>query len=191
MKLQKLSCPNCEGTLDIDIKETKQIFCPYCGQKFLIDEETTRIEITKNINNIHRIIDEAAIIRAINEEKIEQLRSDTKIASLGFKLIGFMMTILVVLVLIIVVRDAIEVASRDEPYVETLSSSFDYKRDNYVEVVDDLENAGFINVTTVDLDDASFFQKENTVSRVTINGEESFSKGDEFPESAEVIVYYH
>lgn len=193
VKLHKLCCPNCEGILDISINNSKQIFCPYCGQKFFVDDGVKRVESTKNINinKTERKIDDAEIIRAKNEEKIEQIRADAKIASIGFKLIGFIMTILLVFVLISVVKDAVEVAGRKEPYVKTLSSSFDYKWDNYLEVVDDLENAGFTKVKTVDLDDASFFQKEDTVSKVTINGEESFSEGQEFPESAEVIVYYH
>ena len=193
MKLHKLTCPNCNGKLDIDINNRKQIFCPYCGQKFLIDDGRIHVEITQNINinKTNRFIDDAEIIRAKNEEKIERLRSDAKIAYWGFKLIGFLMIIILALVIIHVVSNAIEVGGRKEPYVATLSSSFDYKRDNYVEVVDDLENAGFKNITTVDLDDASLFQKEDTVSKVTINGQDSFSKNQEFPENSEVIVYYH
>ena len=193
MKLHKLTCPNCNGTLEIDIDNRKQIFCPYCGQKFLIDDGRIHIEITKNINinKTNRVIDDAEIIRAKNEEKIASARSDAKIASMGFKLLGLIMIILFALVIISAIRDAIEASDRNEPYVATLSSSFDYKWDNYVEVVNDLANSGFKNITTVDLDDASFFQKEGTVSKVTINGEESFSKNQEFPESSEVIVYYH
>lgn len=193
MKLHKLSCPNCNGPLDIDIGDRKQIFCPYCGQKFLVDDGRILIEITKNINinKTNRTIDDAAIIRAKNEEKIERYRSEIKMVSLGYKLIGFLVIIMFALVMVHVIKDAIEIGSRTEPYVSTLSSSFEYKWDNYLEVVEDLENAGFKNITTVDLDDASLFKKEDTVSKVTINGEESFSKDQEFPESSEVIVYYH
>ena len=35
-------CPNCNGALDLDLKEgITSVFCPYCGQKFLIDDEAT------------------------------------------------------------------------------------------------------------------------------------------------------
>lgn len=77
MKLQKLSCPNCEGTLNIDIKDQKQIFCPYCGQKFIVDDgkkEYTinkNINISKNVTHTRRTIDEAGLISAGSYEDYE------------------------------------------------------------------------------------------------------------------------
>ena len=77
MKLHKLTCPNCNGTLEIDIDNRKQIFCPYCGQKFLIDDGRIHIEITKNINinKTNRVIDDAEIIRA-KKYRIEYLNRE-------------------------------------------------------------------------------------------------------------------
>lgn len=37
MKLHKLKCPNCNGTLDIKMDKSDTIFCPYCGEKFIVD----------------------------------------------------------------------------------------------------------------------------------------------------------
>jgi DNA-directed RNA polymerase subunit RPC12/RpoP len=46
MKLVKLTCDNCNGQLEIDLDHI-QAYCPYCGQKLLIDS-----------NNIDAIIAE-------------------------------------------------------------------------------------------------------------------------------------
>ncbi len=51
MKLHKLSCPNCNGMLDLNVREgTTSVFCPYCGQKFYLDEGKTEHTMNKNIN---------------------------------------------------------------------------------------------------------------------------------------------
>lgn len=38
MKIISITCPNCNGKLDFDLDDTK-IYCPYCGQKLMIDYE--------------------------------------------------------------------------------------------------------------------------------------------------------
>lgn len=50
MKLHKLSCPNCNGTLDLKIDDKEYIFCPYCGQKFFVEDGKKEYTITQNIN---------------------------------------------------------------------------------------------------------------------------------------------
>ncbi len=71
MKLQRLSCPNCNASLNMELtKESDYIFCPYCGQQFHIDNEkreytfNKNININKNINHIKRKIDETEIEKA-------------------------------------------------------------------------------------------------------------------------------
>ena len=45
MKLVKLQCPSCGANLSNDIPEDmKYIFCLYCGQKMLVDDEVQRSE---------------------------------------------------------------------------------------------------------------------------------------------------
>ena len=50
MKLQKLSCPNCNGILEMNVDNKEYIFCPYCGQKFFVDDEKKEYTINQNIN---------------------------------------------------------------------------------------------------------------------------------------------
>ena len=38
MQLHKMRCPNCSGMLDIKLDDNEYIFCPYCGEKFFVEE---------------------------------------------------------------------------------------------------------------------------------------------------------
>lgn len=95
MKLNKLTCPNCNAQLNIKLENGKEeIFCSYCGQKFLIDDEEKMINI--NINK--STVDEAKIIREKNKEKegkisagsyIELIGKDYKSVAAHLKAAGF------------------------------------------------------------------------------------------------------
>lgn len=50
MKLQKLSCPNCNGILDLNDDNIEYLDCPYCRQKFFVDDGKKEYTINKNIN---------------------------------------------------------------------------------------------------------------------------------------------
>lgn len=41
MKKQELNCPNCSGSLELDIDHLIS-FCPYCGAKLLFDAELVK-----------------------------------------------------------------------------------------------------------------------------------------------------
>ena len=60
MKLIKMSCPNCNATLQVN-PEREFMYCEYCG---------TKIAISKD-EHITRIIDEAAIRQSEAEEKMK------------------------------------------------------------------------------------------------------------------------
>ena len=54
MKIVVLQCPKCNANIDGD---SKMMFCPYCGTKLLLDDETQR----KATTNTYHKIDEARI----------------------------------------------------------------------------------------------------------------------------------
>lgn len=64
---------------------------------------------------------------------------------------------------------------------------------NYKDVVSQLKNAKFKNITLVKDADliVSILQKEGDVESVTINGKDDFEKGDQFKPTAKVKVTYH
>ena len=54
MKIVSMKCPHCQGNLDIS-EEQKGKFttCPFCGTKFLLEEEQPDINQTINIKEVH------------------------------------------------------------------------------------------------------------------------------------------
>lgn len=68
MKIMKLSCENCKGNTDLKVENgQKFIFCPYCGQKYMVNDGKIYMEI----NRTERKIDEARIKEAEVREKIK------------------------------------------------------------------------------------------------------------------------
>ena len=64
---------------------------------------------------------------------------------------------------------------------------------SHLDVIDEFENAGFINVTTVVEYDivTGWLADDGEVKSVTINGEKKFDSDDEYRLDAEVVVTYH
>ena len=92
----KLKCPTCGA--DLEIEDNREVcFCQYCGTKILVSDDNRKtININKNVTYTN--IDEAAKLRAENE----QLRLKNRISkedrikkvSLYAIVIGVIMTIL-------------------------------------------------------------------------------------------------
>lgn len=63
----------------------------------------------------------------------------------------------------------------------------------YLDVIEEFENAGFINVTTIVEYDIviGWLTDDGKVKSVTINGEKEFDSYDEYRLDAEVVVTYH
>ena len=76
MKIQKFNCPSCNAELDYNIDGHKEMFCAYCGQKFLIDDGN--ITCTINITNTNITRDEAKIEKAKIELEKEKLKIEQK-----------------------------------------------------------------------------------------------------------------
>ena len=192
MKLQKLNCPNCNGTLDIKIGDEKYIFCPYCGQKFFVDDgkkEYTinkNININKNITHTKRTYDEAEVIRAKTEDR-EKKNS-------WWLIIGLVIFFIADIAVLFGLDYADERAEQKaiNTGIITAGSNDDYEDENYEVVVEQLETLGFTNITTVDLDDSGItFWKADKVDSVSIGGDTDFYSGDYFEPDVTIIVKYH
>lgn len=79
-----------------------------------------------------------------------------------------------------------------ELYAPPLTSK-EAKGMNYLDVIDEFENAGFVNVTTVVEYDivTGWLTDDGEVKSVTINGENKFDSYDEYRLDAEVVITYH
>lgn len=86
-----------------------------------------------------------------------------------------------------------EAGKPDENEVQVPFPSKDLKGENYEQVIIDLENAGFVEITTKKNTDlvTGFITKDGSVEKVSINGDSDFEEGDIFSEEAAVVVTYH
>ncbi|WP_170241317.1 hypothetical protein [Streptococcus suis] len=64
---------------------------------------------------------------------------------------------------------------------------------DYQSVQKQLEDAGFENVSTQKIEDLTFgiFTKDGEIEKITVNGNESFSKGDLFEKDVSITIHYH
>ncbi|HEM6145307.1 TPA: DUF4839 domain-containing protein [Streptococcus suis] len=64
---------------------------------------------------------------------------------------------------------------------------------DYQSVQKQLEDAGFENVSTQKIEDLTFgiFTKDGEIEKITVNGKESFSKGDLFEKDVSITIHYH
>lgn len=187
MKLQKLTCPNCNGILDMEISEgATSIFCPYCGQKFLLDDE--KKEYTININStksIHKkYTDEAKILSEILKDKKEK-RNDMIGIICG---LGIPLGILLVVLLCFAINSGI---AKNQGKIQA-----GYYKDligqNYQTVEAHFEAAGFTDIVLIDLKDSGIaFWNNGKVVSISIGGNTDFESVDWFAPDTKVIISYH
>ena len=67
----------------------------------------------------------------------------------------------------------------------------DYEKENYEVVQKKFEDMGFVNIELIDLDDAGFRKKENTVESISIKGNSEFGSDDYFLPEDRVVISYH
>ena len=189
MKLHKLSCPNCNGTLDLKIDDKEYIFCPYCGQKFFVEDGkkeytiTQNININKNVTYTNRNIDDAEVIRAKTEAKEKMW--------FPIGLVLFLIFDLSILIFMGVAEDRAVQKAKDAGKISA-GAAEDYLDEDYEVVVAQLETLGFTNITIIDLDDSGIkLWKADKVESVLIDGDTSFDSGDYFEPDVTIIIKYH
>lgn len=196
MKLYQLICPACGATVEIE-EDRKSMFCTYCGSQIHVKDGIKRVEITKNVNYHKTYTDEAKIREHERKEKImlkqmeyedrEKRRNDRS----SFYIMGMFILLALFCFGMSYFWEQATMPAVDE--VKLPFSASDLKGENYEQVVADLENAGFSDITVTKQEDliTGFLTKEGSVEKVSINGDSDYDKGDIFPEKAKVIVIYH
>lgn len=198
MKLRKLTCPNCDGMLELKIADkSESIFCPYCGQRFFVDDEQKTYTINQNINinksikidkNVHnRYTNDADVIRAQNKEK-ENKRE--WLAATIIPIVG-----IILLVCLAVIPSMIDEYHEDREKSEGKISAGYYQDllgKDYETVVAHFESAGFTNIELIDLNDSGLaFWKDGKVGTISIGGDTSFSRSDFFFPDTKIVISYH
>lgn len=188
MKLHRLNCPNCNGILDMKIDDNaSSVFCPYCGQKFWIDDEKKEYTINKNINinkSIHnRYTDDAKVLKELNKAK---QRKSENIMTIALIVVALFMLVAPILVFSISKKVAMEQGKISAGYYRDLIDQ-DYKT-----VKAHFEAAGFTDIELVDLDDAGIeVWKNDKVEKISVGGNTSFESTDFFEPDTRVVISYH
>lgn len=86
-----------------------------------------------------------------------------------------------------------EIAAAHPGQLRTPNSSKYYLGRVYTEVVEELENAGFTNVETVEQqkDKKGLLSKNGGIAIISINGQTQFAKGEWFDEKATIRITYY
>lgn len=78
VKITALECPVCGGAIEVT-PGSKISYCPYCGSKLLIvDDSEQTININKNININKTYLDKTQAEKAKIQKEIESNKEDTK-----------------------------------------------------------------------------------------------------------------
>lgn len=187
MKLQKFDCPYCGGSVDVDMNGRNFVFCSYCGQKLLLDDDKIDIRITKNINinkAYHKIFtDDAKVIREKNKDK--QHKREWVLIVVLF-LVGLMVPLGMLVKFEIEEKIAKSEGKISAGYYDDLVGE-DYKT-----VKAHFEAAGFTNIELIDLDDAGImFWDEGKVKTISVGGDTDFDSTDWFEPDVKVVISYH
>lgn len=217
--LIKLTCLQCGATLSIE-EGREMLFCSYCGNKILINDE--------NKHTIH-YIDDAEIKRAETERMIqlkeleieEKKRANKKVLVIIWLVLTFVLGLLGIigmsidedgLIMCLMLAMAVGIwgalglfafpaankknkSSRvvNDNEVRITSQMCSFNEEHYKTVYGLYKGAGFENVTTVPLHNLNFFaiKKNGLVDSISIGGEEDFDEDDIFKKTDAVIITYH
>nr|MCR5775296.1 hypothetical protein [Lachnospiraceae bacterium] len=104
-----------------------------------------------------------------------------------FSLVGFIM--LWVCILLVGLDDKKHV---EDGMIRVGQSAIDMEGKNYQAVMEQLDSAGFTNISTVDLNDAGWFSnKEDTIESVAIGGDVSFASSEYYDPETKIVITYH
>lgn len=112
----------------------------------------------------------------------------------NLKVLGFVgLAVLVIVVILMGIFLSRNSSSTSGSSLQVPESSSEIPGKKYTDVVTLFEKAGFAKVETEKVKDLviGWLKKEGDVEEVSINGDTTFTKGDEFPADASVVVRYH
>ena len=125
-----------------------------------------------------------AFQKAVNKEKKTRLKIIIALSIVAF------VCITAIVCTYIVVENRIE---KTDGKIKVNYSSGDFEGIDYNEVVSDLQQQGFTNITTSPDKDliTGWITKDGEVEEVSIGGSTSFSSGSRFLPDAEIVITYH
>ena len=200
MKMKPVRCPGCDAAITMDLTGRKTVFCPYCGLQIAIDTgekvvtRNVNKTINKNVNVRKRYTNDAAIAK--EKRKTHENWGET---------LFLVVSLLVVLGLLYMCYQVVlgfrasSEARRNEErekiesgMIQPGQPSEDLIGKDAAVVKEQLESAGFANITMMEIKDTTWFNKnKGKVESVTIGGKASFWARDYFNPDAEIIITYY
>lgn len=193
MRLVKLSCSNCNAQLNIDLDHL-QAFCPYCGQKLMIDFDQLGRVLSEKEKTKRAFNKEEEKTKRIQLEHEYQERKEKRDDSVFVKImIGLGLFIILYVGFFFYLENKEDKEHIRNNEVKITFSAEEVKGENYDEVVKRFDSLGFTNIEFVKDEDLVFgiFLKDGEVEKVSIAGDSSFSNGEWFSQNSEVVITYH
>ena len=191
MRLRKIVCPYCNGTIRSNLNGRSEIFCEYCGGNIVIDDEVSRSEYTETKDHHYyshtfhhdRYTNDADVIREKNSVK------------------GLMISLGALLLMGLLPMCCLAISSAGERRQAAIAASqgkisagaaSDFIGEDYRTVKKQLKAAGFTDIDMVELNDAGIaFWNNDEVCAISIGGKKNFKKNDYFDPDETVVVSYH
>ena len=174
MRLKQTHCTNCGGMLDLQVADScTQIFCPYCGQKYEVDQHRKEIVVTKTVNINNRFTNDAEVIRARTKDRSSRLK-----------------WILILGVVVVILVAAVSGKVDKNNYISAGDYS-DYSNMSYQDAEECLRRLGFQNISIIDLGNVHGWHRDDDVESVVIDGKERFHDFDTFDPSSQVMIKHY
>lgn len=99
----------------------------------------------------------------------------------------------IIMILVLFVGFIVGCEKRDENEIKVGVSSSSFENKNYEEVISELNEIGFTNIETQEIDDLvlGWLTKDGAVDQVSIDGNTSFDSGTYFNKDVKIIISYH
>ena len=188
----QIRCKSCNGTMTLSA-DRKVLSCPYCESTELIVENASvakqriKSDAYKEVQ-FSKDKTKKDIVIAKQEHEIKKEKTTFK-RTLTWLIIG---------VVLFVAFEAFCMFmggffDNHDGEVKVSASSKELKGENYEDVIERLEDMGFYNIEAEALGDlvVGWFDKENAVKEITIDGDSKFSEGAWFDEDADIKITYH
>lgn len=188
MKLKVLKCPECKANIEINNKRSS-CFCSYCGSQIILDDEKQIITINKNINVTKNIFETK---RYIDEAEVERVKAADKSDKRELFVLG-MMLVFIVLILLGVGTYFVLIPKLAESQGKIAAGYYrDLVGKDYETVEAHFEAAGFTNIELIDLDDSGIaFWREGNVKSISVGGDTDFESHQRYSPDTKVVISYH
>lgn len=187
MKMEKLTCPSCGASIDVDIQGRDSIFCSYCGQQIRLNDGKQEFTYNKNINvtkTMHkRYTNDADVIRAQNEAAADSRSLKQVLIIWGA----------IILVAALIVGGVFLHQSINQAQGKISAGYYkDLVGEDYKVVEAHFKAAGFTNIELIDLNDSGIaFWNDGKVAIISVGGNTDFETVDWFDPDTVVVISYH